>query len=197
MGRDRNTDGAVGSYGFGYPFLLESKFSSETPGKHVLINRGISGNRTVDLYARIKSDCWNLKPDLISVLIGVNDVWHEVAFKNGVDIERFERVYRMFIDDTEKVLADVKLMLLEPFVLKGTATEEKYGEFSAVREYARAVRKIAEEKNIPFVPLQARFDELSEKYGAEQWLYDGVHPSVAGAKVIADAWLEVFKANFE
>ena len=80
----------------------------------------------VDLYARIKKDVWNLKPDVLSILIGVNDVWHEIGSRNGVEIDRFERVYRTLIKETLERLPDCKIMLLEPFVLKGAATEEQY-----------------------------------------------------------------------
>ena len=67
-----------------------------------IINRGIGGNRIVDLYARIKADVWNFNPDILSVLIGVNDVWHE-QWGNGVDLERFEKIYRMLIEDTKQI----------------------------------------------------------------------------------------------
>ena len=72
----------------------------DDPTKHEIFNRGISGNRVVDLYARIKSDVWNLKPDVLSILVGVNDVWHELDIANGVDIERYERIYGMMLEET-------------------------------------------------------------------------------------------------
>lgn len=193
MDRNRTTDFAFDSYGFAYPFFIAGELESEFPAKYQIYNRGISGNRIVDLYSRIKIDCWNLQPDVISVLIGVNDVWHEIGLKNGVEIDRYERIYRMFIEDTKKVLPNVKFMILEPFVLNGTATCDNYDEFLKVKDYAKVARKIAEDENCIFVPLQQRFDELAEKFGGENWLYDGVHPSVAGAKIIADEWLKAFK----
>ena len=93
MGRDRinNQPNYLGSYGCGYPIFIAGELYKQDPTKHVIYNRGISGNRIVDLYARIKMDVWNLKPDVLSILIGINDIWHEIGDKNGVDIVRFER----------------------------------------------------------------------------------------------------------
>ena len=67
-----------------------------------MYNRGIAGDRIADLYARIKKDIWNLNPDMVSILIGINDVWHEIGEKNGVDIVRYERFYRMILEETRK-----------------------------------------------------------------------------------------------
>ena len=89
-GRDRNVSESIGT---GYPRLTAAKLGFENPGEYTFYNRGISGNRIVDLYARIKLDIINLKPDYMSILIGVNDVWHEVMRKNGVDTKKFEKIY--------------------------------------------------------------------------------------------------------
>ena len=91
-GRARDNDSNVG---IGYPVLVKGTLGFEHPGEYTFLNRGISGNRVVDVYARIKSDIINLKPDVMSILIGVNDVWHEFSRKNGVDAEKFEKVYSM------------------------------------------------------------------------------------------------------
>ena len=81
---------------------------------------------------------------------------------------------------------------MEPFVLKGSATEENFDEFIKVKEYAAVVEKLAKEYGAYFLPLQKKMDEAAERLGAEYVLYDGVHPSVAGAKLIADEWLGLF-----
>lgn len=194
MGRDRNiAAGNVFANGKCYGLVIEAELSREDPTKYLIINRGVGGDRIVDLYARIKKDVWNEKPDVFSILIGINDIWHEVGWQNGVDIVRYEKIYRMLIEDTKKVLPEVKFMLLEPFVLKGTATEEKFDEFNEIRKYAKVVEKLAKEYGAYFVPLQKIFDEKSEKYGVKPYLYDGVHPNTAGATLIADEWLKVFK----
>jgi lysophospholipase L1-like esterase len=195
MGRNRDMDGKAFGYGVGYVNGVSSTLKYENPEKYEIINRGIGGHRVVDLYARIKADVWNHNPDVVSVLIGINDIWHEINNKNGVDLKRFETVYRMLIEDTKERLPNVKFILCEPFVLKGTATEEKYEEFCEVKKYAAVVKKLAEEYGIPFVALQEKFDEAAAKHGAVHYLYDGVHPDVAGGKLIAEEWLKVFREN--
>ncbi len=180
-------------YGYGYVFLLKSMLSRKYPCQHDVINVGISGNRVVDLLARIKRDVWNEEPDIISILVGVNDVWHEVQNKNGVEIDRFEKYYRDIIEESKKRLPNCKLVLLEPFVLQGSATEAKFDEFLKVKDYASVVRKLARDYDIALVELQEEFDRLAEIYGANALLWDGVHPDVFGATVIADKWFEVFE----
>lgn len=193
----RNKDVRVPSvpwaFGYGYPTFIAGGLYSEDPEKYTVINRGISGNRIVDLYSRIKIDVWNEQPDVISILVGINDIWHEINYQNGVELERFDRIYRMLIEDTRKVLPDVKIMLIEPFVLKGSATEEKFDTFSEVYRYAEAIKKIAEDLDCVFVPTQKKLSEAAEKHGNQHYLYDGVHPMIAGATLIADQWLKKFR----
>lgn len=198
MGRDRSSDLGAFSYGHGYSNVIASQLLKSNPLRYEIYNHGISGDRSVDLYARIKRDVWNLKPDVISILIGVNDVWHDlVENPNGVDIVRYEKVYRMIIEETKERLPDVKFILCEPFVLKGAATQENYDMFLKVREYAKVVKLLAEEYSLHFLPLQKNLDEAAEKFGADKFLYDGVHPSLAGAGLIADAWLKLFKKEID
>ena len=190
-GRARDNDSNVG---VGYPVLVKGTLGFEHPGEYTFFNRGISGNRVVDVYARIKSDIINLKPDVMSILIGVNDVWHEIAHQNGVELDRFERVYRMLIEDTLKVLPNVKIMILEPFVLEACSTTEHWDFFKTeVSKRAEMAKKIAEKYNLPFIPLQAGFDMLATKAPNEYWLGDGVHPTPAGHEYIKSQWLEAFK----
>ena len=196
MSRVRNSDGKVESYGDGYVFFVAGKLLSENPQKYEIINRGISGNRVVDLYARIKGDVWNQQPDVLSILIGVNDVWHELSENpNGVDLTRWEKMYRMLIEDTKERLPNTKIMILEPFVLHGRATDfnDKYEDFQQVKEYAKKAKEIVKDYGLTFVPLQEKFDKAAEKYGEQYYLYDGVHPDVAGAALIAGEWLKAFE----
>lgn len=190
MGRTYERDDVFGM-GEGFVFYVAGDIKREDPSIQI-INRGISGNRIVDLYARIKSDVWNLQPDVLSILIGVNDVWHEIGNKNGVDLERFTKVYDMLIADTLKVLPNLKIVLCEPFVLKGTATEETYEEFLNVKDYAKVVKSLAVKYNLEFLPLQDAFDRAEKKTQASDYLYDGVHPNVAGARLIADEWMRLY-----
>ena len=205
MGRDRinNQPNYMGSYGCGYPIFIAGELYKQDPTKHVIYNRGIGGNRIVDLYARIKMDVWNLKPDVLSILIGINDIWHEIGDKNGVDIARFERVYRMLIEDTLKVLPNVKIILCEPFVLEGSATDstpdvpDRWERFLEIYKYAEVVKKLAEEYDLHFLPLQELFTQKAKEFGADQYANDGVHPLIPGATLIADEWVKLFREKIE
>lgn len=195
--RIRDNDQYAGS---GYPTLIKARLGYDAPGEYRFLNRGVSGNRIVDLYARMKIDLINLKPDYLSVLIGVNDVWHEIGAQNGVAADKFERVYDMLLTEIEEALPSIRFLLLEPFVLPGTATEnidEKPRRLETFqREVAlrgEATRRVAEKHGAAFIPLQGRFDAACRLAPADYWLIDGVHPTAMGHELIARAWMEAFE----
>ncbi len=194
-GRDRANSGSMGS---GYAGLVKSYLSYECPNEYVFNNKGISGNRIVDLYARIKSDFINLKPDYASIYIGVNDAWHEINSKNGVDTEKFEKIYTMLIDEVKAALPNIKLMIIAPYVLEGTATvdaenPQKIELFRKdVAEKAEVCRKMAEKYGLPLIELQPAFDKALESAPANYWTGDGVHPTAAGHEIIKRLWLDAF-----
>lgn len=143
-GRDKANDVHLG---FGYATLVKGTIGLDFPNKYTFINRGISGNRIVDVYSRIKMDILNLKPDIMSLLIGVNDVWHEINNQNGVEAEKFFKIYDMLISEIKQELPDIKIIILEPFVLKAAATEANWDLFkSEVAKRAEKAKEIA--KNI-------------------------------------------------
>lgn len=189
--------------GMGYASKVASKLGFEFPGEYEFINRGIGGNRIVDLYARIKSDIINLKPDYLSIMMGVNDVWHELNYKNGVDIKKFEMIYDMLISEIFEALPNVKIMLLEPYVLPEFATigeledgRDKYTVFrESVEKYALATKKIAEKYNLKFIPIQEGFDKLVKTIPVSYWSEDGVHPTPVGHEFIAREWIKKFQED--
>ena len=153
-GRARDRDGHIAGLGYGYVNQCAAALAFEDPAKYQIVNRGISGHRVVDLYARVKADVWLEQPDVLSILIGVNDVWHDLGEKpNGVEVDRFEKVYRMLIEDTKKALPNTKIILCEPFFLHGVSTDYNggYGHFCKVPLYAAVTKKLAEEFSLPFV----------------------------------------------
>ena len=182
--------------GKGYAHLVEASLGFEEPGQHEFFNKGISGNRIVDLYARIKADIINLKPDFMSILIGVNDVWHEVGDNpNGVDNDKFFKIYSMLIEEVKEALPNIKIIILEPFVLEGPATTEHWDYFKTeTAKRAQMAKKIAEKFDLPFVELQAGFDALAKKAENTYWLGDGVHPTAKGHEFIKTEWLKAYKA---
>ena len=195
-GRSRENDMATGS---GYVRLTEAELGFTYPQEYTYINRGISGNRIVDVYARIKMDIINLAPDYMSILIGINDVWHEYTKGNGVSAEKFEKIYDMLITEIKEALPNIKIMILEPFVLVGSATENneqhpvRYNYFrSETLLRAQVARRIAEKHNLVFIPLQEKLDE-ADKAHPGIWLADGVHPASAGACLIKNEWVKAFE----
>lgn len=197
-GRSRQN---LSDLGTGYPGLVASSLGLDHVEKYSFINRGISGNRIVDLYARIKSDIINLKPDYMSILIGVNDTWHEIADGNGVSTEKYEKIYDMLLTEIKQALPNIKIMILEPFVLKAAATEDcaevpdRWQRFSSdVYEHAAAARRLAQKHGCKFIELQKLFDEAANKTDSPSyWLMDGVHPHPAGHELIKREWLKAFE----
>ncbi len=200
-GRDRSK---VDHMGRGYALYVKAELGFECPNKHQYFNRGISGNRIVDVYARIKADIINLKPDYMSILIGVNDVWHEFDEHNGVDAEKFEKIYSMLIEEIKQELPEIQIVIMEPFCLKATATEnteeypDKWNQFSKeVRKRAEKAKKIAQKYGLSFISLQDKFDEVSKLTENTYWLRDGVHPTAYGHELIKREWIKVFREKEE
>ncbi len=192
--RDRNSPFTYSSsMGTGYAYMSAVHIHTNYPSEYNVINRGIGGNRIVDLYARVKSDVWNLEPDVLSILIGINDVWHEVAQKNGVELDRFINVYKLILKETKERFPNVKLIIMEPFVIKGPATEENFDKFLTIKDYAREIKKLAEEFGATFIPLQDKIDELLKTHDPYYVLADGVHPNFVGAGLLAREWITAFE----
>lgn len=197
-GRNRED---ITSIGVGYAHMVKGQLGYEHPGEYEFINKGISGNRIVDVYARIKQDIINLKPDYMSLLIGVNDVWHELGGRhNGVDAEKFEKIYDMLIAEILEALPDIKIMIMEPFVLEAistTDTEEEPERWNYFRTEvslrAAAAKRIAEKYGLSFVELQSKLDYACKQAPASYWLKDGVHPTPMGHWIIKNEWMKVFQ----
>ena len=178
------------SFGVGYANHIASWLLAEMPGKDLTIyNRGISGNKVFQLADRWEKDCLDLKPDVLSILIGVNDYWH---FRNGQydgTPEIYENDYRELLQRTLDALPNLKLVICQPFILTGTtAVDESWLEpFGA---YQSIAKKIAAEFSAVWVPFQEAFDRAVELAPPGYWAGDGVHPSMAGAQLMANTWLE-------
>ena len=198
---DSITDCGRGSgLGSGYPLFVTAALNQESPNEYNFINKGISGNRIVDVYARIKADIINLKPDYMSILIGVNDVWHEIDSNNGVDADKFFKIYCMLIEEIKEALPNIKIMILEPFCLREYATdntEEKPNKWETfnleVKKHAEKAKAVAEKYSLTFLPLQDKFDAAALLAENSYWLHDGVHPTPAGHSLIKNEWIKAFK----
>ena len=189
--RNRENDGFLGS---GYVTVIAGNIGCEYPGQYEFINRGISGNRIVDLYERIKIDCLNLKPDILTIFIGVNDVLHEAAHKNGVENEKFYKIYKMLLEEIKEELPDVKIILIEPFVYEDPETEYALSFIlSEVPKRAEMVRKLAKEFDIPCILIKDALDKKISEANQKYYIKDGVHPTTMGHGIIAKEWERVFK----
>lgn len=188
--RERELPNNAWSFGVGYANHIASFLLEEMPAKHLQIyNRGISGNKVYQLAERWDKDCLDLKPSILSILIGVNDYWH---FRNGQydgTPEIYGKDFRALLARTKEALPDIKLIICQPFILTGTsAVDESWVEpFNA---YQLIARKISDEFGAIWVPFQESFDRATELAEASYWAGDGVHPSMAGAQLMAKTWLE-------
>ena len=177
------------AYGSGHVFLTAAQLFYEKPNYYEILNRGIGGDRLPQLYARIQLDVWNENPDVLSILVGINDIPRQKN-PNFTDLERWGRLYRMMIRDTQEKCPNTKIILCEPYVLtkRGDVERNEY-----MPKYAAETKKIAEEFGLTFVPLQKKMDEAVDIYGVQGCTYDGGHPNLVGSMVISKEWLKVFK----
>lgn len=195
---DSITDGARGRnddpnhiLGHSYAYIIAARLGHEWAEQQPLfINRGISGDRMSDLYARWNEDAISLNPNLISILIGVNDAWRTMKGEPSGVTDRFERAYRHVLEETKEMLPNTELVLCEPFILNTGAPAENWESWlERVTAYQQIVRKLAEQYGAVFVPVQAALDEACKRADASYWLWDGVHPTTAGHELIAKQWL--------
>ena len=190
--RNREKDRSMGE---GWANMVAGKLGSEHPGEYMFLNRGIGGNRSIDVCARIEKDILNLAPDYMSILMGVNDVWHGYdGNQAGISAKRFERNYRMLLDDVMETLPNIKIMILGAYVTDGRVLEQYGQEFKQeVDLRIEATKRIAKDYGLPFVDLQSVFNEACAKAPACYWTVEGVHPTPAGHALIAKQWLKTFE----
>ncbi|TYP71102.1 SGNH/GDSL hydrolase family protein [Paenibacillus methanolicus] len=174
--------------GVGYPYFIAAELGRRYPELNLTFhNRGISGNRVVDLERRWEEDCLALNPTVVSIYIGINDTWRRYDNNDPTSAEQYYAGYRRLITSTLDRL-DAKLVLVEPFVLP--VPEDRKGWREDLDPKIAAVRELAQEFKAAYVPLDGLFAQASMKTGPAYWAGDGVHPSAAGHSLIAKAWLE-------
>lgn len=189
-GRDRAVKAAYyHALGHGYAYLIAAQLGADHPEWNLtFLNRAISGHRIVDLYARWKEDALNLKPDVLSILVGINDVGAEQLFGAGVPAGKFEKIYRMLLEETCAARPGVRLVLCEPFFV--AVAEDTHHTRTQMDERRGMVRRLAQEFRAVFVPFQDVFDRACQRQPVSYWLGDGVHPTPAGHALMARAWME-------
>lgn len=183
--------------GCGYVTLAASTLLSEQPDRAWrCYNRGVGGDKVGDLSARWDEDCLVLAPDVLSILVGVNDFWYTLSGDHDGSADRYEREYRALLDRTLEALPDVTLLIGEPFALAGgSAVDVQWS--PAFDRYQAAARRVAEDYGATWIPYQSVFDEALQEAPAPYWAEDGVHPTPAGHDRMAQAWLHAFRERTE
>ncbi len=183
--RGRNSD-PNHILGHGYVFIIAAKYGGELPEKNYqFMNRGISGNKVTDLQARWKQDTLDLKPDVLSILIGVND-------NASVPLDKYEQIYDNLLNETEAANPQIKLVLCEPFTLPVGRIKENWEQWSSgITARRNIVAKLAMKHHAALVRFQKVFDEACKRAPADYWIWDGVHPTYSGHQLMADEWMRV------
>lgn len=191
--REGQTANNAGGLGNGYAYLAAAALLNKYPQKNLQIhNRGISGNKVYQLAERWDKDCLDLKPTVLSILIGVNDYWHAHDKKYDGTAKTYRDDFARLLDRTKAALPDVKLILGEPFAVKGVRAVDDtwYPDFDGFRA---AAADLAKQYDAVWIPYQKIYDDAQKKAPANYWTGDGVHASIAGNELMAQAWLDCVK----
>ena len=191
--KEKQAPNSTACFGSGYALLAAAYLlNTRADQNYTIYNRGISGNKVYQLADRWQMDCFDLKPQIVSILIGVNDFWHKLNGKYDGTVEKYETDYRQLLSLTTKMLPEVKLVIGEPFAVLGcTAVDEKW--FPEFDGYRASAKKLADEFDAIFIPYHAIFTEAQNYAPGRYWTADGVHPSMAGSSLMAEAWLKAVK----
>ena len=193
-GRNRKNEGRaneISALGRGYPLHAAGGLMADHADKGLKIfNRGISGHKVPDLAKRWKKDCLDLKPDVLSILIGVNDIWHKMNGNYDGTVEIYRTGFTQLLKETREALPETTFVICEPFALRcGAVKDSWFPEFDQRRAVAKEVAKKA---GALWVPFQEIFDQSTASgVDPRYWAHDGVHPSLAGHALMAKSWREV------
>lgn len=191
-GRSRLTIGpnSGDSLGFGYARRIADRLLEENKDQYLQIyNRGINGDRIRDLEGRWEQDSLWLMPDLISILIGVNDTWNYMFSGLGSSPEEYRIIYQGILENTRQRLPDVQLVLCEPFILLTGEVTQEWEEDISLRQ--ASVQELASKFDAIFVPFQDALDEAARQISPHFLLDDGVHPTDKGHQVLSECWLKI------
>ncbi len=186
----RKPDEVCNAYqmGSGYALMVAAQILAARPKDGLeFINRGVSGEGVAELQKRWQVDCLDLKPDVLSILVGVNDT-QPAQSKPALSVKAYESQYRDMLQMTREALPQVRLILCEPFVLPCGEVLPRAADDVLAR--ADAVNRLADDFDAAVVPLQDVFAEALKKAAPEYWAFDGIHPTAQGHWLIAKAWLK-------
>lgn len=194
---DSITDGGRNRFnkkdlGIGYPELISVVLKEKFPDYNItFLNKGIWGNRVINLKNRWKRDCINLEPTILSILIGINETKRKYDFEDATSIFTFENRYRYILNRVRNELPNTKIILMSPFLLHTTVDKIDWHE--DLDPKIAVVKKLAHEFNAFYIPLNKIFnDAMKLKNDPFYWTEDGLHPTPAGHALIAKHWLQAF-----
>jgi len=180
--------------GQGYAMLAAKALEQKYPGQFKFVNRGVSGDRLTDLYARRQADILDVKPDILSILVGVNDVWHEKTGGCGVDAEAYLDTYHALLTEIQQKLPETKILLIEPFINEGRATQDDIEYFEGeIAMRSEAVQLLCAKHDVFFLSLQFDLYDLEEQKPAGHWTLDGIHPTLNFHEHMAKKWVKAFE----
>lgn len=189
--RESITCNNIDQLGTGYALFTATALLAKHADKQPKIyNRGISGNKVFQLRERWEIDTLAFMPDVLSILIGVNDYWHTLSAGYKGTVQVYENDLRQLLKYTKEKLPKLQLVLCEPFALSGGSAIHDSAWFPMFNEYRVSLKKLAGEFNAVFVPFQTAFDEAMKVAPASYWAPDGVHPDLPGRQLMAEVWLK-------
>jgi lysophospholipase L1-like esterase len=175
--------------GSGYACLAAASLLVDRPDDDLkFYNRGISGHKVFQLADRWQEDCLDLQPNVLSILIGVNDIWHKLNGNYDGTVETYEKGFAALLQRTRQALPKATIVVCEPFVLKTGAVNDKW--FPEFDQRRAAAKRVSDGAKAVWVPFQTMFDEAVKHEQPGYWAGDGVHPSMAGHALMAGTWVE-------
>lgn len=193
-GRQRTGSDFNHIMGQDYAYILAAEIGAQSPERELtFVNRGVSGDRVPDLEARWQQDTIALRPQLLSILIGVNDLMSEGG--RSIGAEEFEARYDKLLAETIAALPDTKIVLGEPFLMPVGKRKAPYTDLMVeMKKRQAAVDRLGAKYHLPIVHYQQAFDAALTKAPAEHWSWDGIHPTYAGHGLMAEEWLKTVDA---
>lgn len=189
--------------GHSYVYLIAARLGVDMPEAQLdFYNRGKSGHTVQNLRNRWQADAIEMTPDVLSILVGINDVGQTLRkdIASAVDTKAWESDYRYLLDASRKANPDIRLVLLDPFVLasgrlKEPATYRAYR--GQVDRLIAIVTQLAEEYDTAHVRTQQVFDQAAKSVSPEHWIWDGVHPLPQGHELIARQWVQTASEKWD
>ncbi|MEU5716158.1 SGNH/GDSL hydrolase family protein [Streptomyces sp. NPDC020403] len=173
--------------GHGYARLAADRVRALRPDSGItFVNRGVGGDRVSDLRARWREDALDLEPDVVSVLIGVNDTWCRYRAGEVTSRRSYEDDYRALLTPFRE-RPDAQLVLIEPFLVP--VTQEQWAWREDLDPRIHTVRRLAEEFDAALLAADGLLNQAARTAGsAERIAGDGVHPTPLGHRLLAEAW---------